>query len=190
MFWELKGSFTIFLFSVRTHILDSNEVWYSWFWSEGSINALNPKFLDFYFVPRLDAAIRGPCCCRDLVSRRQGPRIAAAGTSYRGARLLCNLTLRTFRGVPVKKKHPVIVCIRKFVTCDKYEVCRHEVLLWEADQHGISGRICTKICHWLNTKMLEKCDISLYWYISYTHTNTGCFFLTGTPLKVLSVKSH
>ena len=26
---NLKGSFTIFLFSVRTHILDSNEVWYS-----------------------------------------------------------------------------------------------------------------------------------------------------------------
>ena len=25
----LKGSFTIFLFFVRTHILDSNEVWYS-----------------------------------------------------------------------------------------------------------------------------------------------------------------
>ena len=25
----LKGSFTIFLFSVRTYILDSNEVWYS-----------------------------------------------------------------------------------------------------------------------------------------------------------------
>ena len=25
----LKGSFTIFLFSVRSHILDSNEVWYS-----------------------------------------------------------------------------------------------------------------------------------------------------------------
>ena len=25
----LQGSFTIFLFSVRTHILDSNEVWYS-----------------------------------------------------------------------------------------------------------------------------------------------------------------
>ena len=25
----LKGSFTIFLFSVRTRILDSNEVWYS-----------------------------------------------------------------------------------------------------------------------------------------------------------------
>ena len=27
--YRLKGSFTIFLFSVRTHILDSNEVWYS-----------------------------------------------------------------------------------------------------------------------------------------------------------------
>ena len=67
----LKGSFTIFLFFVRTHILDSNEVWYSWFWSEGSINALNPKFLDFYFVPR------------DLVSRRHmGPRMAAAGTFF------------------------------------------------------------------------------------------------------------
>ena len=26
---NLKGSFTFFLFSVRTHILDSNEVWYS-----------------------------------------------------------------------------------------------------------------------------------------------------------------
>ena len=26
---RLKGSFTIFLFLVRTHILDSNEVWYS-----------------------------------------------------------------------------------------------------------------------------------------------------------------
>ena len=26
---KLKGSFTIFLFFVRTHILDSNEVWYS-----------------------------------------------------------------------------------------------------------------------------------------------------------------
>ena len=66
----LKGSFTIFLFSVRTHILDSNEVWYSWFWSEGPKNALNPKFLDFYFVPRdlesppyevpCGAATRGP----------------------------------------------------------------------------------------------------------------------------------
>ena len=70
----LKGLFTIFLFSVRTHILDSNEVWYSWFWSEGSINALNPKFLDFYFVPR------------DLDSRRHmGPRLAAQGTLTRGA---------------------------------------------------------------------------------------------------------
>ena len=72
--FHLKGSFTIFLFFVRTHILDSNEVWYSWFWSEGSINALNPKFLGFFFVPR------------DLVSRRNmGPRMAAQGTSYGGA---------------------------------------------------------------------------------------------------------
>ena len=71
----LKGSFTIFLFSVRTHILDTNEVWYSRFWSEGSINALNPNFLGFYFVPR------------DLESRRHmGPRVAAAGTSSGGGR--------------------------------------------------------------------------------------------------------
>ena len=67
---SLKGSFTIFLFSVRTHILDSNEVWYSWFWSEGSINALNPKFLGFYFVPTVVATC-------DLISRRQRPHLAA-----------------------------------------------------------------------------------------------------------------
>ena len=52
----LKGSFTTFLFSVRTHILNSYGVWYSWFWSEGPKNALNPKFLGFYF----GAASRGP----------------------------------------------------------------------------------------------------------------------------------
>ena len=28
-FESLKGSFTMFLFSIRTHILDINEVWYS-----------------------------------------------------------------------------------------------------------------------------------------------------------------
>ena len=67
----LKGSFTIFLFSVRIHILDSNEVWYSWFWSEGSINTLNPKFLGFYFVPTVVATC-------DLISRRQRPHLAAA----------------------------------------------------------------------------------------------------------------
>ena len=33
-FVYLKGSFTIFLFSVRSHILNSNGVWYSWFWPE------------------------------------------------------------------------------------------------------------------------------------------------------------
>ena len=72
-FW-LKGLFTIFLFSVRTHILNSNGVWYSWFWSEGPKNALNPKFLGFYFVPR------------DLDSRRHmGPRLAAPRTSTSGA---------------------------------------------------------------------------------------------------------
>ena len=48
----LKGSFTIFLFSVRTHILNSNGVWYSWFWSEGPKNAPNSRFWVFYFVPR------------------------------------------------------------------------------------------------------------------------------------------
>ena len=37
----LKGSFTIFLFSVRSHILNSNGMWYSWFCPEGPINASN-----------------------------------------------------------------------------------------------------------------------------------------------------
>ena len=62
----LKGSFTIFLFFVRTHILNSNGVWYSWIWLEGPINAQNSTFLGFHFVPR------------DLDSRRhKGPRLAA-----------------------------------------------------------------------------------------------------------------
>ena len=70
----LKGSFTIFLFFVRTHILNSNGLWYSWFWSEGPINAPNSRFLGFYFVPR------------DLDSRRHmGPRLAAPRTSTSGA---------------------------------------------------------------------------------------------------------
>ena len=37
----LKGSFTIFLFLVRSYILNSNGVWYTWFCPEGPINASN-----------------------------------------------------------------------------------------------------------------------------------------------------
>ena len=75
-FWTiLKGLFTIFLFSVKSHILNSNGVWYSWFWPEGPINARNSTFLGFNFVPR------------DLDSRRHmGPRLAAPRTSTRGAK--------------------------------------------------------------------------------------------------------
>ena len=37
--FHLKGLFTKKILSLKSHILDSNEVWYSWFWSEGSIKA-------------------------------------------------------------------------------------------------------------------------------------------------------
>ena len=71
---RLKGLFTIFLFLVRSHILSSNGVWYSWFWPEGPINAPNSIFLGFNFVPR------------DLDSRRHmGPRLTAQGTLTRSA---------------------------------------------------------------------------------------------------------
>ena len=71
---NLKGSFTIFLFLVRSHILNSNGVWYSWFCPEGPINASNSKFLVFYFAPR------------DLDSQRHmGPWLAAQGTLTRSA---------------------------------------------------------------------------------------------------------
>ena len=71
---SLKGLFTIFLFSVRSNILISNGVWYSWFCPEGPINASNSKFLVFYFAPR------------DLDSQRHmGPRLAAQGTFTRSA---------------------------------------------------------------------------------------------------------
>ncbi len=70
----LKGSFTIFLFLVRSHILNSNGVWYWWFCPEGPINAPNSRFLGFYFVPR------------DLDSQRHmGPWLAAQGTLTRSA---------------------------------------------------------------------------------------------------------
>ena len=71
---DLKGLFTNFFLLFKSHIFGSNGVWYSWFWPEASINALNSTFLGFYFVPR------------DLDSRRhKGPRLAAQGTSTRGA---------------------------------------------------------------------------------------------------------
>ena len=71
---NLKGLFTIFCLLFKSHILGSNGVWYSWFWPEASINTINSTFLGFYFVPR------------DLDSRRhKGPRLAAQGTSTRGA---------------------------------------------------------------------------------------------------------
>ena len=71
---QLKGLFTIFLFSVRSHILSSNGVWYSRFCPEGPINASNSNFLVSYFVPR------------DLDSQRHmGPRLAAQGTLTRSA---------------------------------------------------------------------------------------------------------
>ena len=48
--YALKGFFTNFLLALKSHILDSNGVWYrhSWFWSEGSINTPNwTKDLDW-----------------------------------------------------------------------------------------------------------------------------------------------
>ena len=55
-------------------IVTSNMVWYSWFCSEGPINAPNSIFLGFNFVPR------------DLDSRRHmGPQLAGQGTLTRGA---------------------------------------------------------------------------------------------------------
>ena len=59
----LKG---LFCLSFKSHILDSNGVWYSWFWPEGSINAQNSTFLGFHFVPR-DLDLR----------RHKGLRLAA-----------------------------------------------------------------------------------------------------------------
>ena len=41
-----------FFLSPKSHILDSNWVWYSSFWSEGPKNPRNLKILDSKFVPR------------------------------------------------------------------------------------------------------------------------------------------
>ena len=48
-----KGIVHQFFFLLfKSHILNSNGVWYSWFWPEVSINAQNSTFLGFHFVPR------------------------------------------------------------------------------------------------------------------------------------------
>ena len=67
-----KGLFTNFFLLFKSHILDSNGVWYSWFWPEGSINAQNSQFLGFHFVPR------------DLNSRRHRFESRSHGAASRG----------------------------------------------------------------------------------------------------------
>ena len=48
----LKGSSTKNFLSPKSHILDSNGVWYSSFWSEGPKIHRNLKILVSKFVPR------------------------------------------------------------------------------------------------------------------------------------------
>ena len=43
---------TICFLSIKSHILDSNGVWYCSFWSEGSMNPLNMNIWVLDFVPR------------------------------------------------------------------------------------------------------------------------------------------
>ena len=49
--FSLKGLFTNFFLSFKSHFLDSNGVWHSWFWPEGSINAQNSKILVLILSP-------------------------------------------------------------------------------------------------------------------------------------------
>ena len=98
----LKGSFTIFLFLVRSHILNSNGVWYWWFCPEGPINAPNSRFLGFYFVPW------------DLDSQRHmGPRLAAQGTLTRSAGDL-DYILSTFMYFDVLRRR-LTICLLHLV---------------------------------------------------------------------------
>ena len=48
----LKGSSTKNFLSAKSHILGSNGVWYSSFWSEGPKNHRNLKIVVSNFVPR------------------------------------------------------------------------------------------------------------------------------------------
>merc|ERR1711911_191172 len=64
---KLKGSSTKNFLSPKSHILDSNGVWYSSFWSEGPKNHRNLKILVSNFVPR--GLRRG-----EVPSDYQGPR--------------------------------------------------------------------------------------------------------------------
>ena len=67
---DLEGRYNnFFLLKLKPHILDSNGVWLSSFWSEGSINPLNLKMLVKNFIPWV---LR-----KDLEWQQEGPRMAA-----------------------------------------------------------------------------------------------------------------
>ena len=103
---DIKGIVhKFFSLSFKSLILDSNVVWYSWFWPEGSINGQNSTFLGFHFVPR------------DLDSRRhKGPRLAAQGTSTRGAEDLDSRRHGTLTQIYKKKLWTIPLKLLLFLT--------------------------------------------------------------------------
>ena len=68
--------------NVKSHILDSNGVWYSSFWSEGPKNHRNLKILVSKFVPRGFEARR----TRGFEAQRHGVSRGGAGVSRGSAK--------------------------------------------------------------------------------------------------------
>merc|ERR1711911_468763 len=100
---KLKGSSTKNFLSPKSHILDSNGVWYSSFWSEGPKNHRKLKILVSKFVPSGFEARR----TWGFEARRHGVSRGGAGVSRRGAMgfrgaapLLSLLSLHSFGAVP------------------------------------------------------------------------------------------
>ena len=58
--------------SFRSHILDSNEVWFTRFWLEGSMLPRTQYFAVGFVSRDFDSQ-----CAKDLDSRRHGPQVAA-----------------------------------------------------------------------------------------------------------------
>ena len=112
---KLMGSSTKNIPSPKSHILDSNGVWYSPVWSEGPKNHLNLKSL----VSKIVVWDLGGRCTKDLQGRRHGTSRSDAGVSTgvapqtsRGSDMRLRGAVQKFRGVAI-----LSYCFLQFEHC-------------------------------------------------------------------------
>ena len=112
----LKGYFTNILFLGKSHIFNSNVVWYSWSINGiGPEESLNSNFVCFKYVPKnLDSRLTGPC---DLGAASWGPlrhksrSYVAPWVEVPGEKIACGIILRR---IPLVERDPKTKKMRTF----------------------------------------------------------------------------